>query len=443
MEPAAKPLLLRRIVYPFQEFARAQARSGLLVLFLTLVALAWLNSPWGYTYQQAWHSPLTIVFGKFQLSRPFSFWINSTLMAVFYLVIGLEVKRMYRSGELASFRSAAFPIAAAIGGMTASAGVYLYFTHGLETQRGWGIPLATDVACALAMLAMLGKSVPFSLRLFLSSLAILQSIGSLLPTVILYSTVTNLLALSVGTGIFGLLVVLRALRNRSMWLYLLLGLVMWAALLVAGVNAAVAGVLLALVIPVRSRVREEEFISTADDILGELHALHRIKRADPEEETEEDYQATVHTLKANCSRSLSPLRRLLHQLLPWAAYFVLPLFALSTAAFAYNSFELGDLLGPVPLGIFMGLVVGKPIGILLFSWIASVLKVATKPHDITWPQVVGAGLLAGTGFTMSLFVALEIFEGNNLMTIIKISILCASAVAAVAGFLLLSLVVKE
>lgn len=412
-------------------------------MFVTLGALAWHNSPWGYTYLQAWQSTLTIAFGKLSLSRPLFFWINNTLMAVFFLVIGLEIKRMLRAGELASIRAAAFPVVATLGGMAASAGVYLYFNYELESQSGWGIPMASDVACALAMLALLGKSVPLSLRLFLSALAILQAIGSLLLTVILYTAVINLLALSVATGIFGLLVVLRALRNRSMWLYLLLGLVMWAAFLLAGVPAAVAGILLALVIPVRTRVTEQEFISTADGILGELHALHKTKRPEPEEETEEDYQATVHTLKANCSRALSPLRRLLHQLLPWAAYFVLPLFALSTAAFAYNSFEVKDLFGPVSLGIFLGLVVGKPIGILLLSWLATVLKVATKPRDITWPQVAGAGLLAGTGFTMSLFIAIEAFGGNELMTIVKISILCASAVAAVAGFLLLLLAVKE
>jgi NhaA family Na+:H+ antiporter len=443
LEPAAKSSLLRRIVYPFQEFEQTQARSGLLVLFTALVALAWFNSPWGASYTQTWNTPLTIAFGKLSLSKPLTYWINNALMAAFFLVITLELKRMFRAGELYRFRDAAFAVAAALGGLAFPAGLYLYLNDGLAGQSGWTIPLATDVTAALALLGLAGRNVPLALRAFLAASAILQTLGAVLLSLALYTSVTNLLSLSVGTGIFGLLVVLRALRNRSMWLYLLLGLIMWGAFLLAGVNGAVAGVLLALVIPVHSRVSEEEFIATADTVMGQLHALHMVKRPEREKDIEEDYQATAHTLKANCREALSPLRRLLHQLLPWAAYAVLPLFVLSNAAFAYNSFEVRELLGSVSMGIVLALVVGKPIGMLLLAWLATASRIASKPRGTTWGQLAGAALLAGTGFTMSLFVAGEALTDTALVVPMKISIFLSSVIAAIAGLLLLLATVKE
>ncbi len=414
------------------------SRGGTLVVVVALLALAWLNSPWGASYFQVWHTPLTVSFGGTTLAKPLLFWVNHALMALFFLVITLELKRLFRTGELAAFRTAAFPVAAALGGMAVSAGLYLYMNEGLSSERGWTVPMATDVTAALAVLAVFGQRLSLSLRLFLSAVTILQTILALLLTIVLYTSIANLLSLSVGTGIFGLLVVLRALRNRSMWLYLLLGLAMWGAFLVAGVNGAVAGVLLALVIPVHARVDEEDFITSADTVLGELHALKMVKFPGPGEELEEEYQATVHTLRANCNRALSPLRKLLHQLLPWAAYAVLPLFALANAAFAYNSFELQELGSPVALGIFLGLVLGKPLGVLLFAGLATLVRLTDKPTDVSWLQVAGAGMLAGIGFTMSLFMALEVWGESQPMTILKISLYGASALAAILGAILVA-----
>jgi Na+:H+ antiporter, NhaA family len=438
---AATPSLLRSIVYSFQAFEHVQVRSGTLAAVVALLGLSWLNSPWGTTYLHTWNTPVTVAFGNFILAKPLLFWINNVLMAGFFLVLGMELKRVFRVGELAAWRDALFPVAGALGGFVVPAALYLYLNPG-QLHMGWGIPASTDVAAVLALSALAGSNLPRSLRVFLSSLAIMQTIGALLISLALYATIGNLLLLSVATGIFGLLVVLRALRNRSMWLYLLLGLIMLGAFLLSGVNGAIAGVLLALVIPVHSRVQEEAFISTTDTVMGQLHALRMMKRPEPGEEMEEDYQAAVHTLHVNCNKALSPLRRLQHRLLPWAGYLLLPLFAMANAAFAYNSFDWQELLTPVPLGIFLGLVLGKPIGIVLFAWLASLTGLARIPATVSWGQIAGAGLLAGTGFMMSLFVATEVFDDMALMSLVKISIYAASALAAMAGVLLLTLTGK-
>ncbi len=362
-------------------------------------------------------------------------------MAPFFMVLGLELKRVLRVGELKAWKDAAFPAAAALGGMLVPAGLYLYMNPD-SYQAGWSIVATGDVAAVLALLALVGGFLPVALRVFLSTLVIFQGIATLLLAVVLYTSLQNLLALSIATGIFGLLVVLRALRNRSMWLYLLLGFVMLCAFLLAGVNGAVAGVLLAFLIPVHSRVAEEDFIATADTVMGQLHGLRMMKRPEPGEEIEEDYQAAVHTLRANCNQALSPLRRLQQQLLPWAGYFVLPLFALAFAPFAYNSFEWQNLFGTVPMGIALGLVLGKPIGILLFVWLASVTRLARIPAGLHWVQLTGAALLAGAGFMLSIFQAHAVFSDTELLSLVKISIYLALAVSALLGVILLTAVGK-
>ncbi|MBD1396080.1 Na+/H+ antiporter NhaA [Pontibacter sp. JH31] len=405
-----------------------------------LLALTWLNTPWGATYVHTWNTPLTIALGGLAISKPLFFWINQVLMAVFFFVLGLELKRMFRVGELATFRDAAFPVAAALGGMVVPAGLYLYLNPG-DTQLGWIIPMATDVAAILALVTLAGN-LSLSLRVFLSSVAILQTIVALLLSIVLVSVIGNLLMLSVATGIFGFLIVLRALRSRSMWFYLLLGLVMLGAFLLAGINGTIAGVLFAMVIPVHSRVPEAEFIATADTVMGQLHALHMVKKPEPGEEMEEDYQAAVHTLQANCNKALSPLRKLQHRLLPWAGYLALPLFALAQAPFAYNNFEWRDLLGTQSIGIFLALVVGKPIGMLLFSWLSTLVRFAPKPLNLSWTQITGAALLTGMGFMMSLFVGQMLVVDEGQWVLVKISIYLASAVAGLTGVLLLSLTGK-
>ncbi|MDO6391512.1 Na+/H+ antiporter NhaA [Pontibacter sp. BT731] len=438
---AAKPSLINRIVYSFELFEQVLARGGTLTIVVALLALSWLNSPWGASWLYLWDTPLTITFGTYSIAKPIGFWVQQVLLALFYMVLGLELKRVLRVGELKERPDMLFAIAAAFGGMAIPAGLYLYLAP-LAAQAGWPVVVTADASAVLALLALASNSLPLPLRVFLSSSAIMQGIASLLLSVLLYTAIQNLLALSIATGVFGLLVVLRALRNRTMWLYLLLGLVMLVSFLLAGVQGAVAGVLLALVTPIHSRVNEEDFVTTTDTVMGQLHALRMMKRPEPDEEIEEDFQAAAHTLRINCTKALSPLRRLQQRLLPWAAYLALPLFALAFVPFAYNSFAWRDLLGPVPLGIFMALVLGKPLGMLLFAWLASLTGIARKPATVHWGQLTGGTLLVSAGFMLSLFQAQQVFAATEQLTLVKISIYAASAVAGLLGLLVLAMAGK-
>lgn len=434
--------MLTRITYSFEKFEQVLVRGGTLTLVVALLALSWLNSPWGASWLYLWENPLTISYGTYTIAKPIGSWVQQVLLPLVYLILGMELKRVLRVGELKERTSMIFALAAALGGMLIPVAIYLYLVPP-AAQAGWPVVATADAAAVLALLALASNSLPLSLRAFLSSTAIMQGIGSLLLSQVLYTSIQNLLALSVATGVFGLLVVLRALRNRTMWLYLLPGLVMLVSFLLAGVQGAVAGVLLALVIPIHSRVREEDFVTSTDTVMGQLHALRMMKRPEPGEEMEEDFQAAVHTLRANCTKALSPLRRLQQRLLPWASYLAMPLFALAFVPFAYNSFAWRDLLGPVPMGVFLALVLGKPIGILLFVWLLSLTGVAHKPPGLHWGQLTGGALLLGAGFILSLFQAQQAFAIPEQLTLVKISIYAASALAGVFGMLVLSVAGKQ
>ena len=440
MSTSTKTLLYRKIIHPIQEFVQAESFSGILLMAVTLIALAWANSPWAASYAKAWHTYVTVSFGEYGISKDALHWINDGLMAVFFFVVGLEIKREITTGELASFRNAAFPVVAAVGGMVIPAGVYAYLNMGSAGLDGWGIPMATDIAFALGILTLLGKRVPLSLKLFLVAFAIVDDIGAVLVIALFYTAEVNFVSLWAGIGIFGVLLVLHALGVRNIFIYVLLGIIMWVAFLKSGVHATVAGILLALTIPARSRISEQEFINSTNTILGELHAVHMITRPSPAghvDEKEEDFQAAVHTIETNCEKVLSPLRRLEHSLHPWVAYVIMPIFALSNAGILIDAELLGEINNPVSLGIIAGLVIGKPVGIILFSWLATLTGFAIKPPSISWGQVLGVSLLGGIGFTMSIFIANLAFAESANLPSAKLAILCASLVAGIVGYLLL------
>jgi Na+:H+ antiporter, NhaA family len=416
-------------------------RGGTLTLVIALLALSWLNSPWGHTWVYLWENPLHISFGSYNLIHPIGFWVEQVLFSLVFLVLGMELKRALRVGELQERPVMVLALAAALGGVAIPTMLYLFMAPA-SAQVGWSVVSTADVAVLLALSALASSSLPLTLRVFISATAIMQSIATLLLSTVLHAQVQDMLALSVATGIFGLLVVLRALRNRSMWLYLLLGLALLVCLLLAGLPGALAGVLLALLIPVHSRVEEASFVSTTDTVMGQLHALRMMKRPEPDEDIEEDFQAAVHTLRTNCQKALSPIRRLQQRLLPWAAYLVLPLFALAFVPFAYNSFVWRELLGPVPMGIGIALVFGKPLGLLLFVWLASLLKVARLPTGVRWQHIFGVALLTGSGFLFSLFQAQQVFPDAHELTLVKIAIYVASAISALLGLAALAFTPK-
>ncbi|GAA4427584.1 sodium/proton antiporter NhaA [Pontibacter saemangeumensis] len=430
--------LVKRILYPLQEFIKAEAFSGILLMLVTLAAIAWANSPWSETYDAVWNTPLTIAFGEYGLTKATILWINDGLMAIFFFVVGLEIKREMLMGELASFRTAAFPVVAALGGMLVPAGIYAAFNYNTAGLSGWGIPMATDIAFALGILTLLGNRVPLSLKLFLVAFAIVDDIGAVLVIALFYTAQVDYLMLWVAMLVFGILLVLSAVRVNNIWIYVFLGVIMWFAFLKSGVHATVAGILLATTIPIRSKITDEDFISTTDTILGELQAFHYTRTGEDDEQPEEEnFQAAVHTLENNCEEALSPLHRLEHSLHPWVAYFIMPVFALANAGIYIDANLTTGFFNAMSWGIILGLIIGKPVGILLFTSFAAFTGLVSKPDSFNWPQLIGAGLLGGIGFTMSIFIGNLAFAASPFLAQAKLAILLTSVTAGAAAYLLL------
>jgi NhaA family Na+:H+ antiporter len=425
---------IERLVRPFQEFAKLEASGGILLIGCIVIALLWANSPWAASYFHLWHTNLTFGFAGKTLSEPLHFWINDGLMAVFFLVIGLEVKREVLSGELASFRKAVLPIAAAFGGMLIPAGVYLLFNHAGPGAAGWGIPMATDIAFALGVLALLGNRVPVSLKIFLTALAIADDIGAVLVIAFFYTDQILWMHLVMAGFFLAALILMNRVGARHPLIYAVLGLGLWLAFLKSGIHATVAGVLLALTIPARERIDAPAFLARAQKILGEFRLADEGGQFVEDRATK---SAAVHTLAKNCERVESPMLRFEHSLVPWISYVIMPIFALANAGVALDAAAVGAVFHPISLGIFCGLVLGKPVGVVAFSWLATRLDMASLPDSVRWRQILGTGTLAGIGFTMSLFVANLAFGPTPTLETAKVGILTASLASGIAGAIIL------
>jgi len=394
---------IQRLVKPFQEFARLEASGGILLIGCTVAALIWANSPWAGTYFHLWHTELTFGLSGGLLARPLHFWINDGLMGLFFLLVGLEIKRETLVGELASFRKAALPIAAAFGGMVVPAGLYVLFNHGGPGAPGWGIPMATDIAFALGVLALLGERVPTSLKVFLAALAIADDIGAVLVIAFFYTEQISWLSLGVGGVFFIALLAANRAGARHLLVYAILGVGLWLAFLQSGIHATVAGVLLAVTIPARQRIDSRAVLANSE----------------------------------------SPMLRFEHALIPWNRYVIMPVFALANAGVALGADAARSVVAPVSLGVICGLVIGKPIGIALFSWLATQTRLAAMLDGIGWRQIVGVGMLSGIGFTMSLFIANLAFGEIPALQMAKVGILTASIISGVAGTFVLLIRTKH
>jgi NhaA family Na+:H+ antiporter len=389
---------VERLVRLFQEFARQEASGGILLIACTVVALAWANSPWAGSYFHLWHTDPTFGFAGKLISKPLHFWINDGLMALFFLLVGLEIKRETLVGELASFKKAALPITAALGGMIVPAGLYALLNQGGSGASGWGIPMATDIAFALGVLALLGDRVPTSLKVFLAALAIADDIGAVLVIAFFYTAQVSWISLGVGGLFFVALIAANRAGARHPLIYAVLGLGLWLAFVPSGIHATVAGVLLAITIPARQRDDSNAFPAQGE----------------------------------------SPMLRFEHALMPWNKYVIMPVFALANAGVVLGAGAARSLADPISLGVICGLVLGKPIGIVLFSWLATRSRVAAMLDGISWRQIVGVGLLGGIGFTMSLFIANLAFGATPALETAKVGILTASVASAMVGGVVLA-----
>ncbi len=412
------------------DFASWAPATGVLLLLTTLLALALVNSPLGPDFAALWETPLGISLGKADLRLPLLYWINDALLAIFFLVVALEIKRELTVGRLANPRLAAFPIAAAIGGMAVPAALFLALIPPGPWQPGWGVPLPTDTAFAVALIVMLGSRVPVELRVFLTAAAIVDDVGTIAVVALFYSGDIHWGYLLIAVAILGALALLNRWGIYRALPYALLGLTLWWAIHAAGLHATLAGVLLALVIPTRPPPNLNALMAQANAVVhAEVGRGSEVLRHGPS-------LPALRALDAIHDRLESPADRVLRGIAPWSSFLVLPLFALANAGVAISG-EVLDGHEPLILAIGLGLTLGKPVGILLGCVLAVMARVAEKPTAYTWRQLVGAGALAGIGFTMSLFIAGQAYPDAGDFAAAKVAVLGASVLSAAVGIVLL------
>lgn len=435
INPTNEPNRVNPLVRAYQAFFRTEASGGILLLACAVVALVWANSPLRDAYVGLWGTYVTVGAGAFEISKPLLLWINDGLMAIFFFVVGLEIKREVLTGELASPRKAALPLAAAVGGMVVPAGLYALLNAGTPGQAGWGIPMATDIAFALGVLALLGRRAPLALKIFLTALAIVDDLGAVLVIAFFYTAQLSWAALGAAGLFLAALVAANRLRIYRPLVYVLLGVGLWVAVLKSGIHATIAGVLLALTIPARQRIDAVAFLKRGKYLMNVFAAEAVVGRAEPTPRQRD----AIHSLEKACEEVETPLIRLEHTLHPWVAFFIMPVFALANAGVALSGDMLGQAFGStVTLGVILGLVVGKQLGVTLFAWLAVRLGWAAMPARVTWRQLYGTAWLTGIGFTMSLFIGGLAFADPLLLGNAKIGILTASLLSGLGGWLLLS-----
>lgn len=415
---------------PLERFLLIEAASGILLLVAAAGALAWANSPWANGYLHFWHTPMGFRIGTFTFTRSLEWFINDGLMVIFFFVVGMEIRREIHHGELSEWRRAVLPIAAAVGGMLAPAGLYLAFAGDVETRSGWGVPMATDIAFAVGILTLLGKRVPAALRVLLLALAVIDDLGAIIVIALFYSSgiVTSGLMVA-ATGLLGVFVMQR-LGFRSKLAYVVPSLVSWAGIYTAGIHPTIAGVIVGLVTPVRAWRGPHGFVV---DVTSEVK--HMIQKGPSELSTHELATSLRHVDVAR-REAMSPAESLIETLHPWVAFGIMPLFALANAGVpvVVGDFDANTLA--VACAISIGLIVGKPLGILVASWFTLRLGIGTLPVGLTFRHLLVLGVVAGVGFTMALFIAQLAFADLRLLAGAKLGILAASGAAAVIGLVL-------
>jgi Na+:H+ antiporter, NhaA family len=410
----------------FQQFFKTEAAGGVLLLVSAGAALIAANSPWAEAYHGMWAARVTIGAGGHDLSLTLHQWINDGLMAVFFLLVGLEVKRETLAGELSSPRQAALPIAGAIGGMVVPIGLYLAASGGGVAQRGWAVAMATDIAFALGALAMVAPRAPAGLKIFLAALAIVDDIGAILVIALFYSGPIAWTALAMAALCAAVLIAFNRLHIRALAPYLLTGVALWFFVHESGVHATIAGIVLAMAIPIKTRINSAEYSAQARALLDDFD---RTETGDLLVLTSKGQQEAIFAIGRANLHVLAPLLRLEHALHGLSAFVVMPLFAFSNAGVTLSGLPVDR----VTLAVFLGLAIGKPIGITGAAFTAVRAHLAGLPQGVSWGALHGCGWLGGIGFTMSLFIATLAFEGTPLLAAAKVGILTASAFSGIVG----------
>jgi NhaA family Na+:H+ antiporter len=422
------------LLKPFNSFIKNESTAGIFLLLCSIAALILSNSPWHDEFHHFWEYEFTIGIAGYTISNTLHHWINDGLMAMFFFVVGLELKREIMGGELASPRNAILPLAAAVGGMLAPALIFAFFNYDKPSSSGWGIPMATDIAFALGILSLLGNRVPLSVKIFLTALAIADDLGAVLVIAIFYTSEISLLNLATGAVFMITLMTANYLGIRSTLFYGIVGIGgLWLAFLMSGVHATVAGVLAALTIPARTKIDEVGFATRLRNYVKEFEAIppNDVTLLEPEQ------LHVVEKIKKLTRAASTPLQRLEHALHPIVLFVVMPIFALANAGISVKGISFSEAITPVSLGVFFGLLIGKFLGVVGASWFTLKMGWAQLPSDMSFKNLYGVGMLAGIGFTMSLFITNLAFRSPDVILEAKVGVLSASILAGAVGFLLL------
>jgi Na+:H+ antiporter, NhaA family len=428
---AWKPLLAlaRFAKRPLERFLRVEAASGILLLVAAAIALAWANSPFAESYVQFWRTPLGIRVGGFAFTRSLEWFVNDGLMVIFFFVVGMEIRREIHHGELSEWRRAALPAAAALGGMLVPAALYLLFAGGASTRSGWGVPMATDIAFAVGILTLLGRRVPAALRVLLLALAIIDDLGAIIVIAIFYSSGIALHGLVIAAIAFGCVFAMQRFAVRSKVAYIAPSVLAWIGIYTAGIHPTIAGVLVGLVTPVREWLGPDGFLAQVRPQLAQFDAA-------PATLSSHDLAENLRKIDLARREAMSPAASLIEALHPWVAFGIMPVFALANAGVAISRGSLDAASWGVVTAVAVGLVVGKPLGVLSACWLTLRLGIGTLPRGVNMRHLLVLGVVAGVGFTMALFIAQLAFSDARLLGAAKLGVLGASGLAGVLAIVL-------
>lgn len=424
-----------RILKPVERYLHNESTAGILLFVSALIAMLWANSSWGESYIHLWEYEVSLRFGNHEIVNNLHHWINDGLMAMFFFVVGLELKREIMAGELSDLRKAMLPLASAVGGMAFPAVIYIILNPSGPENNGWGIPMATDIAFAIGIISLLGKRVPLTLKIFLTALAITDDLGAVLVIAFFYTSDISFLSLGIGVLFMMVLIVANYIGIRSTLFYGVVGIGgVWLAFLMSGVHATIAGVVAAMAIPARTKIDEQKFIDVLEEKLREFHMIP------PNDATllEPAQYKVIESIHNLTKAAGTPLQKLESQMHPWVSFLIMPLFALANAGVVLEADTLGNMFSsPITMGVLFGLTAGKFLGVVLFCWLMIKSGMSSLPEGTSWGQLMGIGCLAGVGFTMSLFVTTLAFEPPEFRADAKVGIFAASLISGVAGYIVL------
>jgi NhaA family Na+:H+ antiporter len=429
---STRQLVADQILKPAQQFFNKEASSTILLIAATVIALVWINSDIGETYHSFWHTKISFTFGDFHISKTLLHWVNDGLMSLFFFTVGLEIKREILVGELATPKKALLPVIAALGGMFVPALIYVAFNIGSPTIHGWGIPVATDIAFALGAVAVFGRKLPVGLRIFLAAFAIADDLGAVVIIAIFYTKEIVWSNLIISLFLTFGLAVANFFWIRQTLIYAILGLAVWFFILGSGVHPTIAGVIVSLFVPARGRYDTDHFLQNVRNITEKFEC---------EEQScgysillNQEHLYAVQALELACHDVETPLQRLMHSLHPWVAFLILPIFAMGNTGLIFKDIVFSETISnPAVLGIIFGLIFGKPIGIMLFSYFSVKTGLASLPQEVRWSHIFGGAMLGGIGFTMSLFLSELSFSDPIILDYARIAILAGSILSATIG----------